>query len=175
MNYSVNNIISALAEKFEDILIEFSEIQYCGSIPVFFIKAQQESQIKESWQAIVDFIALNFQTDLTDEFAVWNIYLFFVFQETIDDALKYQIENDTFSSRKIVIENELSNQEIIDEHIINRDLDLGKSHTGGLEFRHDDIIWGFLKGKEAKKKITDEDKAIFKKMAGKIKGEANEN
>ena len=58
--------------------------------------------------------ASEYQLDETDEFERWNFYLFYVVdnKNTIDRNLKYEIEHDTISSRKIVV----SKDELQDEN-----------------------------------------------------------
>jgi len=175
MNFSTNDIISELHKNFQGASFEFLEIDYLGKIPAFFVKIDSEPRLSEQWLAIVDFIAVNFQSLLTDEFAIWNVYLFFISPRKIAPELKYLIENNTFSSRKIVIESASSNDKIIDDHIVNMDLVFGAAQHPGILFSHNDLLWNILENKEAKKKITDEDKEVFKKIIRTVKKRANEN
>ncbi|MDQ0640211.1 hypothetical protein QF042_003776 [Pedobacter sp. W3I1] len=175
MTFSTNDIISELHKNFQGASFEYLEVDYLGKIPAFFIKIDSEPKLSEQWLAIVDFIAVNFQSLLTDEFAIWNIYLFFILPREILHELKYIIENNTFSSRKIVIESVTPNEKIIDDHIVNMDLVFGAAQHPGIIFTHNDLLWDILENKEAKKKITDEDKEIFKKIIRTVKKRANEN
>ena len=50
--------------------------------------------------------AMNWQMGNLDDFERWNFYLFYVVENKskIDRTLKYEIEHDTVSSRKIIID-----------------------------------------------------------------------
>lgn len=176
MIYSNDSFITELNEKFEGFAFEYDEVKYNGVIPVFFIRVNcNEESFSKQWPRIVDFIGVYFQTSLQNEFAIWNLYLFFIVEKGINDSLKYQIENNTFSSRKIIIESEMSNQNIIKEHIINSDLLFGNEAKQSMVFEHNVILWKYLKGKEAKRKITEEDKTTFKRIITTIKKQSNED
>ena len=172
---SSEQLIEDLNEKFADFLFEYSEIQYFGKIPVFFIRVNCEEEVlRRDWAHMVNYIGIHFQTTLENEFEVWNIYLFFILTKRISDILKYQIENDTFSSRKIVIDVDTSKDSIIAQHIRNDDLVFGNREISDTSLQHNPAIWEFLKGKEAKKRTTEEDRKLFDKILNKIKIESNE-
>lgn len=89
---------------------EFPEIEFIsaianiGSAPVdvFFAKFSNEEELNQSWRKISNAIALHYQALLNDEFKKWNTYFFILIEDSISKSLKYEIENDTFSHRKIV-------------------------------------------------------------------------
>lgn len=128
MSYSDNleKISQNLGESFINHQIDFETIEYGGLMHLFFIKPESEEALFDDWEGITSWIAGNFQVQLNTEYETWNIYLFFLFEATIDPKLKYRIENDTFSSRKIIIE-KLKDYEVIKkEHVINNDLKVGE-------------------------------------------------
>lgn len=86
---------------------------------VIFINNISNEQLESNWNYINSWAAANVQLDFETEFEIWNLYLIFIVNEPIEKGLKYKIENDTFSSRKIIIEESISKKEIIDDHIIN--------------------------------------------------------
>ncbi|MEQ8474486.1 MAG: hypothetical protein RIC35_25030 [Marinoscillum sp.] len=93
-----------------------------GQIHAFFLTIENEEVLKSCWEEVTSWIAGRFQAKVESEFEQWNIYLFFMVPFKIDISLKYSIENDTFSSRKIVIEGGQAYDKILAEHIINSDL-----------------------------------------------------
>lgn len=163
-------LIRDLEETFTGFSFEFKNYEYSGTIPTFFIQvncAEKELDIK--WKRIVDYIGVHFQTTLENEFSIWNIYLFFILKNKISSSLKYKIENDTFSSRKIVIEDKKTNEEIVNEHIANADLSLGQIEQDPAKFEKHAIIWHALKDKQPQKKTTEKDKVAFKIIVDAIK------
>lgn len=135
---------------------------------VFFVEITN-SVLSESWEEISDFIALYFQNDLTSEFERWNIYLFFLVPEEIDQDLKYKIENDTFSSRKILIEGRTDIDEIIDEYILAKSISLEFVEKTEKNFEPDPLIEVILKGKELRKqRRTGEANPAFDELVKKM-------
>lgn len=60
------------------------------------------------WIDIRNELASEWQMRNLDDFERWNFYLFYVVEDKskIDRSLKYKIEHDTVSSRKIIINRE---------------------------------------------------------------------
>lgn len=74
-----------------------------SDIEVFVTHVMDEKTLATQWKEIRNQVALN-QTDLDDEFERWNFYLFYVVDNPVADLnLKYEIEHDTISSRKMVV------------------------------------------------------------------------
>ena len=74
-----------------------------SDIEVFVTHLMDEKTLATQWKEIRNQVALN-QTDLDDEFERWNFYLFYVVDNPVADLnLKYEIEHDTISSRKMVV------------------------------------------------------------------------
>lgn len=63
-------------------------------------------ELKGSWRDIRNEIMTDFQNKLTDDFSRWNFYIFYVVDDldSLDGGLRYMIEHDTVSSRKILID-----------------------------------------------------------------------
>jgi len=111
------------AKEFPDRKIEFQEVVFSNSEAkayAFFIHFETENTLSEEWSEIRNFIAYKFQANVDDEFCKWNIYLFFILPIPISLDIKYKIENDTFSSRKVVIENNAAYDTIIADHLLNK-------------------------------------------------------
>lgn len=137
-----------------------------GYAYAFSITARSEEELKNIWITTSNFIAINFQAKIKDQFSKWNIYLFFQIQGNISDDLKYKIENSTFSSRKIVIEGEKPLSSLINLHILNNDLRFEKGNRvvfGSFNKRQE--LWDLLDGKVLKKsKRTETAQEIFNEL-----------
>lgn len=93
-----------LDQQFPDIHFSFyqsTDIEHF--ISCFVARVPNHQSCKDNWLNITTEIAINFQAALTSELALWNIYLVFICPEQIDKHLKYQIENNRFALRKIVL------------------------------------------------------------------------
>jgi len=97
---------------------------------IFFIKADVNI-IKNEWKRFSKMVALNYQNAeymSSSEFDRWNFYIVYLLKESIPKELKAQIENNKFSSRKIVedsYDKEFNDDEanrLIVKHITNTDL-----------------------------------------------------
>lgn len=73
-------------------------------VDIFITQPLDHEKLKSEWEAIRNEVA-NSQSMIDDEFERWNHYLFFLVDEKsmLDINLKYKIEHDTISSRKILI------------------------------------------------------------------------
>lgn len=86
-----------------------------SDIDVFVTKVLDEQTLSLNWKAIRNHVARS-QFDLDDEFERWNFYLFYVVDTpTIDLNLKYEIEHDTVSSRKMVVDASVVDDELCDK------------------------------------------------------------
>lgn len=115
---------------------QLSTIEFIGTVSVFSFFFESEKELDENWEIITSSIAAYYQSELDDdtkEFERWNIYILFLVKENVNNQLKYKIENDKFSSRKIVQDNMLdtinedSISQLIRMHIINDDLNISES------------------------------------------------
>lgn len=157
MSYLTDELQAVIKNKLFDIPFEYREINFGGIIPAFFINIKDEKNLTNQWKSITEFIAVHFQSSLRDEFSVWNIYLFFILEQEIKDDLKYIIENDTFSSRKIIIYPSQDIASIIQEHIKNDDIVIASIHDfEEIPFQPNSDVWEILNGISYKKKITDD-------------------
>lgn len=94
-----------------------------------FVHWVDNSELLEAyWSQVSSSIAIEYQSNLTSIFASWNIYLVFICKTPVDRSLRYQIENDRFSMRKIIIdEGNYTEREVINfmnSEIFCADLDL---------------------------------------------------
>ena len=66
-----------------------------------------QEELAESWRDIRNEVMMRWQEDITDDFSRWNFYVFYVVDDLdkLDGSLRYQIEHDMVSSRKILVDN----------------------------------------------------------------------
>ena len=109
---------------------KLSKIEFGGTISVFSFVFGTESSLSDNWEFITSLIGAYYQSEFENEdneFEQWNIYILFLVKELVSTQLKYKIENDKFSCRKIVQDKivDVSDDRIhkfIEKHIINKDL-----------------------------------------------------
>lgn len=92
----------------------FDSFDVRSKILVCVTKCLTEDELRGTWRNYRNDFAVEYQTDDIDEFERWNFYLFYIVdnKNAIDRNLKYEIEHDTISSRKIVV----SKDELQDEN-----------------------------------------------------------
>ncbi len=100
--------------------------------------------LNDSWNRFSNMVAANYQTAehmSESEFDRWNFYIIFISKDSISKELKNKIENDKFSSRKIIEDTyakEFNHEEanlLIVKHITNADLKEIES-TKETRFQH---------------------------------------
>ena len=176
MSFSIDQFVEGLNASFENLTVSYQEIDYNGNIPVFFVRYNRLEDLATNWTRLVDAIAFDFQSQLTDEFQIWNIYIFFIRPAAVTDELTYsslklKIENDTFSSRKILVEDH-NIDAIINEHIINKNLTFSANQVAGpsVKFNADPLLWSLLEDKILKKqKLTGEAGSAFDELVKQLK------
>lgn len=174
MKDSYRNIITIFKEDFSEVLIEykFFELEK-GKAHCIFLIIPSEDYLSNNWQRITNSIALNYQNHLETNFEKWNIYLFFLLPNNIEDLnLKYTIENNTFSSRKIVENASLSIEDLINKHIKNAlTLEDNKDTAEVSDFIYNPIIYEVLEDKTIKKKniLPEEQKQAYKELITKLR------
>ena len=72
------------------------------SIFIFQVTVQDEKELKKVYNSISAAIALEFQSTLEKNIERWNIYLIYVVREEVSIKVKELIEQDKYSSRKLV-------------------------------------------------------------------------
>lgn len=176
--YSLNPSLQAILEAdFSNIPVSYSIVPMGeGKAHAFFINYFDENLMQKTWRKISNAIAVYFQSTLEEDFGKWNTYIFYKINKEIGKELKYKIENDTFSSRKILVESEISPDNIIAEHILNSNLTIIKSPSVESEFKKNDIICEALDGRTVKNKRRDTSIAeyVLKKIEESLKYRSNE-
>lgn len=176
MSFSIDQFLASLNEKFVNFNISYQNLSYNGNMPVFFVRSPTEEDLADSWTKLVDAIAFDFQSQLTDEFQIWNIYVFFIHPLVVANlvsfnSLKLQIENDTFSSRKIVVEDD-EQENIINEHIINSNVNFFPDRAAhpSAQLDSNPLLWSILEDRRLKKqRMTSEAGSAFDELVNKLK------
>lgn len=131
------SLITKNVEFLNNLFSEFTPlpllVDYIGEISVFSFLFETEDCLNNNWNKVTSSIASYYQSGFENEenqFERWNIYILFLVKKTVGIQLKYKIENDRFSSRKIIVDNisEILDidlmKKLIAKHIINSDLDM---------------------------------------------------
>lgn len=153
-NSLVESIKHAFSSEFSPLRLDHKvEMVGTGVINSFFIKLPDEATLESKWRMISNFLAVNFQNEMEEEFQRWNLYVFYTLEAPISNRLKYLIENDTFSSRKIVVSDQETQESIIQQHISNSDLsgEVGQLNRTG-QHSPNELLWNTLNGKTLKRK-----------------------
>jgi len=155
----VESIKHAFSVEFAPLSLEHKvETVGTGVINSFFIKMPNEATLESKWRLISNFLAVNYQNEMDDEFQRWNLYVFYTLNDSISNRLKYLIENDTFSSRKIVVSSSETQESIIQQHISNSDLssEVGQVARTG-QYNPNQLLWNTLHDKilRRKKRLSD--------------------
>lgn len=126
--YRTDQVIQSLKEKDKTISFdkltcwEFKENDY--SLYIFSIQMKDQVELLKIHQELRDYIAIYFQSQLLEkDIERWNIYQFFFIEKKVDHITKQKIEQDKFSTRKIVHDSqqkELSDDVI--KNLINKEL-----------------------------------------------------
>jgi hypothetical protein len=157
-NYLVDSkpILDNLAKRFENLTFKFLVLDIGVKVSVFFVHGISSNLAKDyTWRSISEEIALKFQSKIESKEDKWNLYIVYSFMDNVDKELKAIIENDKFSSRKIVEDNqteefsdEIANSLIV-KHITNTDLiDLVNDTKENIEKNYKpkkDQIWNLIK------------------------------
>lgn len=139
----------------------FVELLFGGLIPIVFVRFATLNDLKKNWKDFNSQITTDFVINLKDEYSRWNFYIFYLSQETLEKQLKYEIENNKFSSRKIVIENvkTITEKEInclISEHITNDNIQIGEENKQSLKLKKNTSLSKILDKFSLNKKSDDD-------------------
>jgi|TARA_R110002074_G_scaffold106578_1_gene230153 hypothetical protein len=165
-------IKETFAEQFSEYSLIYEKVDLGnGKAHAFLVDLATEKELETIWQPIGNFIALHFQNKLEDQFERWNLYLFFKLSSPIQKSLKYKIENDTFSSRKIILEEKVDFHSAIDNHILNKLDNIGVKKLGiEKSLEHNPILLKELRGKTLRKiKTTPEASTSYNRIVEIIK------
>lgn len=122
--------------------LSLGELLFGGIIPLIFVSFNSLDELKKNWKDFNSQITTDIVINLKEEYSRWNFYIFFFSEDIVPKTLKYEIENNKFSSRKIVIENckSISKTEIenmISEHITNDNIQVNVDSNSISKFKKD--------------------------------------
>lgn len=159
-----NKIEIELAEElkssFELNHFSIGTIHFGGEIIACFINFKDDAGLKNQWKELNSYLTAKFIPKVKDDYSKWNFYIFYLSKGTIEKQLKYEIENNKFSSRKIVIENvnTVTEKEIniyISEHITNDNIQIGVENKQLLKFKKNTSLSKILDKLSLNKKNDD--------------------
>jgi hypothetical protein len=141
--------------------IILGELLFGGVIPLIFVSFKSVEDLKKNWKDFNSQITTDFVIHLKEEYSRWNFYIFFFSKDMVPKSLKYEIENNKFSSRKIVIENceSITNEEminVISEHITNDDIQVNVESRNISKFKKDASLAKIIDKLSLKKKNDDD-------------------
>lgn len=99
------------------------------NIYVFQVIVEDENELEKYYETITAAIATEFQINLEKTIEKWNIYLIFESKMKISEDLKGKIEQDKYSTRKMVWdslgEDKLGDKDYIKDRLLNLYIDIG--------------------------------------------------
>ncbi|WP_273126199.1 ABC-three component system middle component 1 [Bacillus weihaiensis] len=105
------------------------------NIHIFTVVLKDQNELLENWIDISSDIAIHFQNELKSEVEIWNIYILFLVLGSVDSGTQYIVEQNKYSSRKIVVQGvsrPLDGQEIekiIMDKLFNIQVDTAKNRN----------------------------------------------
>jgi hypothetical protein len=101
-------IIDFIKEESSNFLFDLVECRVKSEdlydVYIFTVVLRDQEELIETWEDISSDVALYFQGGLKTEIEIWNIYILFLVQASVDRQKRYLIEQNKYSSRKLVIE-----------------------------------------------------------------------
>jgi hypothetical protein len=176
--------IEFLNEAFPD--VEFSlhraKIGENSFLTVFSCWVENEELLEMFWSRINNLIGTEYQTKLHDEFSSWNIYLAFFIPAEVSNALKYNIENETFFMRKVVFDSKekaldkASISTYLNNHILGKDIRIEQrsNQEADPESSYSSVTQKLLADKLPMSKARD-DKELREKWLAKVISEVKNN
>lgn len=118
------------------------------SCHLFTIVCNDNAALSDCWEDLTENIAINFQINLEKEIERWNIYLLFLLENEVPKEIKYKVEQDKYSCRKLVEDNlktkefsEVYVRQLIQDKIFSvRDIDNKQSASTSNEKNVEAII-----------------------------------
>jgi hypothetical protein len=149
-------------------------------LSVFSCWVENEELLEQFWSRINCLIGTEYQTKLQDEFSSWNIYLAFFIPAEVSNALKYNIENETFFMRKVVFDSKektldkVNISTYLNNHILGKDIRIEQRSNQETddESSYSSITQKLLDDKLPMSKARD-DKELREKWLAKVISEVN--
>lgn len=122
-------IYNKIGESFNIKSVIIGNLMFGDNIPVIFIQFSNLNDLEKFWKEFNSFMTAEYLIKLKNEFSKWNSYVFYLSESIIEKPLKYEIENNKFSTRKIIVESINTTidtsilENILSEHIINDNIE----------------------------------------------------
>lgn len=145
--------VEVLKNEFKDFNISVVEVQSLHNAIVTFALLPDEKILKDNWEKITNSIAACIQGQTDNVFIKWNLYLLLLSKTMVSKEVKYEIENNKFCCRKIVIENfsneDLSDREknkLISSKITMDDINIKDTNTkSAVNYIAQTPLWNIIK------------------------------
>lgn len=166
--------------------IKITKTNFVSDFYVVFCRFNKEAELKSLWDKLNSVISAELSCDFKNDFERWNLYFFYLCEKKVKDSIKYQIENDKYFSRKIVIDEsrlKLTSESIeylISKNIINDDLILrDPKKDDKTPYVSSSIVYNLIdlekiNDKNDSEKLFDEVSELLRKSLG-DNGVSNEN
>jgi hypothetical protein len=174
MNFSKVNICEDLKEIYKEAISLYNNDD-SWKMNVLIFQSDYEN-LKLKWNNVSSAVSMCYQADVNDEneFEKWNLYIIYVCSEKVDKELKAQIENNKFSSRKIIADNQTEKltddivNDLIIKNITNTDLVEAVNNTKeNIEKKYNPkntAIWDLIPKGESVLRNKDLQKQIIKQL-----------
>lgn len=138
-------ITEEINSAFELNYFSIGKVQYGGEVIVCIVKFEDDTILTNKWKEFNSYLTAKFISTVKDDYSKWNFYIFYISESILGKSVKYEIENNKFSSRKIVIEDvkSITEKEInlfISEHITNDNIQIGVENKQSLKFKKNTSI-----------------------------------
>lgn len=154
-------IAEEIKSSFELNHFTIGKVRFGGEVIVCVVNFKDDMILKNQWKEFNSYLTAKFIPTVKDDYSKWNFYVFYFSSSTIEKPLKYEIENNKFSSRKIVIENcksitKKEIEEVISEHITNDKIEINVENKQTSTFKKNPSLAKILEKLSLNKK-NDED------------------
>lgn len=143
---NIEEIYIQIGNSFDIQNVIIGNLMFGDNIPVIFIQFKNLNDLEKYWKEFNSFITAEYLIKLKNDFSKWNSYVFYFTESTVEKPLKYEIENNKFSTRKIVIDainQTVDNsmiKSILSEHIINDNIEFNVDNPNIESFSKNTII-----------------------------------
>jgi hypothetical protein len=117
-----------------------------NSITAYCCVTDKAERFEKDWNSINSFIAAKYVSTLDGEYERWNSYLLFICEEKMSKSLQYEIENNKFSMRKIVVNNQRTSPDksavinILNDKILSENIDFKTAITVAYKKKNCELI-----------------------------------
>lgn len=106
LDKAIKNLQEISSENYDEISCWVKE-EKNYDIYIFSVIVESEEKLSSVWEVVTSDIASYFQSELEKDIEIWNIYIVFVCPKAVSKELKDLVEQNKYSSRKLVL-NEVS-------------------------------------------------------------------